>query len=119
MRRSLYLVTIAIVAFAIWQTQSGGLSPLFSPGGPGGAGSPDTAPPGTGEAAELRIEIVETAAEAEARHRQILEQYGDDAAAQAWVADCVARLGAGQDQNQFDRSREYACWRSWADQQVQ
>lgn len=116
MRRVLYLIVIALVAFGLWQWQSAGLR-FDSWIGEGGTAGPDrSVPGGAGEASELRIEIIETAAESEAHYRMILERFGEDPEAKAWVADCVTQA-AGQGRAEFSESWEYACWRSWEELQ--
>ncbi|UCG74286.1 MAG: hypothetical protein JSV45_07935 [Chromatiales bacterium] len=116
MRRVVIIALLALGALLLWRTQLPGLklgnSPVAGQGSAAGAVSA-----GTGAADELRIEIVETATEAEARHQAIIAQYGDDPVAQAWVADCTAQSAAGQDGDQFTASWDYGCWRSWADEQ--
>ena len=105
---------LAILLAAAWQLRPPGFE-LGAPGiswksgGPGG----DTQSADADD--ELRIEIVETASEAEARYRQILERYGDDPTARAWVADCVADGATDESGGDFQSSWEYACWRSWSD----
>ena len=65
----------------------------------------------------LRIEIVESAAQADARNDEILARYGNDPIARAWVADCMTQAAAGrEDREEFSASWAYACWRSWGDQ---
>jgi hypothetical protein len=115
MRRVIVVGVVVLVAVLLWRVQSEGLN--F--GGSVDAGrDPNTGSPpsGSGAAPELRIEIVETAAESEARYREIIRRYRDDPAAQAWVANCVAQAAVEQGQQEFTASWEYGCWRSWGDQ---
>lgn len=116
MRRFVVIALLVLGALLLWRTQLPGLklgsSPVAGQGPAAGAVSA-----GTGAADELRIEIVETATEAEARYREILVRYGNDPVARAWVADCVAQSSAEGEEEQFTASWEYGCWRSWGDEQ--
>ena len=116
MRRLIIVCLFVLAALFLWRMQPAGLNLGGLPGaGRDVATTPGSAGPGAAD--ELRIEIVETAAVAEARYREIVARYGDDPVAQAWVADCVAQAAAGQGQQEFADSWEYACWRSWSDEQ--
>lgn len=118
MRRAIVAGFLILVAFVLWRVQTSGLN--FDLDGMPGAAREKGATSlsaGAGAENELRIEIVETASEAEAHYREIVARYGDDPEAQAWIANCVAQADARQDQHEFTLSWEYACWRSWADGQ--
>jgi hypothetical protein len=110
-RRILLVIAIAVLAVVLWQAETAdGLLSLW-PGDAGtdssGAGRPAAPRP----AAELRIEIVETADESATRHGEILARYGDDPAARDWVAGCLGGAGEGA----INDSWEYACWQAWAE----
>lgn len=117
MRRAIIVAVFVLGAVLLLRLQPAGLNFGGMPAsGQGSESVPLSA--GSGADDELRIEIVETAAEAEARYREIIARFGDDSVAQAWVADCMAQSAAGQGEEQFTASWEYACWRSWGDEQA-
>ena len=105
-----------MLAVLLWQMKSpGGLLSLLPGGGasePSGAGGSVA----SGRAPELRIEIIETADESAARHREILSTYGDDPVARAWVADCLAGAERREGEGTINDSWEYACWQGWVEQ---
>lgn len=101
MRRWLVLLIAAAVLLAAWLLRSAG------PAGGGGA------------APELRIDIREDAATAQASLEAILARYGEEPAARDWVADCLAQLAtpnAGAVSPQLAADREAGCWRAYARQ---
>lgn len=116
MRRLIVAGMLVLVAALLWRVQPGGLNLGVSrgEGQDADAGSQSVQ---AGAATELRIEIVESAAQADARNDEILARYGNDPIARAWVADCMTQAAAGrEDREEFSASWAYACWRSWGDQ---
>ncbi len=117
MRRLIFAGMVVLIASLLWRVQPAGLSLGLSPGEGGDSGA-GYQPSHGGAASELRIEIVETSAQADARFDEILTRYGDDPIARKWVTDCMSQAAVGrQDDQQFTASWEYACWRSWGDEQ--
>ena len=109
MRRAFLIVFCVLLAAVIWWR--GG-----PPAGVDGAGNA-AAVTGGGEEREFRIDIVDTAAEADARHQAILSRYAGDAEARAWVDGCLSEAGSTTEQYDLQRSWEFACWQSWDDLQ--
>ena len=100
MKTLVILVAVAVLLVLIALAWRG----KFLSGTPGGP---------SGES-ELRIEIRESAGQAEQHYRQIRQQFAGDRAAAAWVAECVrgapaSQQGAGQADTWLR-----ACWAAYA-----
>ena len=105
MRRAALLVMLVLIGLLYWF----GWPALSGRAGIGGFAAP--AAPDAAETDVLRIDIVESASQAEAHYQAIVTRYRDDAQATAWVDDCLAQAGAqNADQAQ---SWEIGCWRAW------
>ena len=110
MRRAAILVLLVLFGLLYWF----GWPQLSDRAGSGGFSTP--AATDAADTDVLRIEIVESASQAEAHYRAILVRYQGDAQATAWVGDCLAQAGAqNADQAQ---SWEIGCWRAWDDLQA-
>jgi len=102
----LLLILVGLIYWFGWPQLSGGQ-------GTGGLSAP--AATDAADTDVLRIEIVESASQAEAHYQAIVARYQDDARAIAWVNDCLAQSGAeNADQAQ---SWDIGCWRAWDDLQ--
>lgn len=109
-RRILIVFLALLIALLIWLQ--------WGPGRPGSrSGGSGYFEPARGSAPELRIEIRETGAEADARHARILSRFGADPAALDWVRNCtVAGVDDGQSLDSETASAlTRACWRRYAD----
>ncbi len=113
MRRPFALLILAGVLVWLWQQGDGGgrtLSGLL--GGDSGVPPPAVRRPAMRD--ELRIEIPGDASSAERRHRWLLEQFGQQAAAIRWVENCLAERDLDEPSAAVDRDWEYACWEAYA-----